>query len=178
MRSRKHIIFYILSAVVLALIQEAFFNDLRIFGAKPNLPLVLLCVTAVRMNTMEAILYGVSTGLFFDIVYGRYIGLYGLLFLYIALVISVLTSELGYGEKLWWPIAVSPLPLLLYGVAESFVIRLLAVYAGEAQHLYAGSFWTHCAERILPVTFYNCICITVLMVPVLKFLLGKRGEFQ
>ena len=74
MKSRKHIIFYILSAVFLALVQEAFFNDLRIFGVKPNLTLALLCVVAVRMNFTEAMIYGLSTGLFVDIVYGRFMG--------------------------------------------------------------------------------------------------------
>ena len=90
MRDRKHIIFYILSAVFLALVQEAFFNDLRIFGAKPNLTLSLLCVAAVRMDYAEAMVYGLSTGLFVDIVYGRYIGLYGLLYLYLALGLSLI----------------------------------------------------------------------------------------
>lgn len=178
MKSRKHVIFYIVSAIILALVQEAFFNDLRIFGAKPNLPLVLLCVTAVRMSFTEAAIYGVSTGLFIDIVYGRYIGLYGLLFMYSAIIISMLTSEFNYSDKTWWPIAVCPLPLVLYGVVESFIVRLLAVYAGEAQHLYSTGFWTHFAQRILPVTFYNCICIAVLMVPVLKFLSRRTGSFN
>ena len=79
MKGRKNIIFYILSTILLALLQEAFFNDLRLFGVKPNLTLIFLCITAVRMNYLEAVIYGVSTGLFVDIVYGRYIGLYGLL---------------------------------------------------------------------------------------------------
>ncbi len=178
MKRRKHIIFYILSAVFLALIQEAFFNDLRIFGAKPNLTLALLCVAAIRMNFTEAILYGLSTGLFVDIVYGRYIGLYGLLYMYLAIVIAFITSELNYGEKLWWPIAAAPLPVLLYGILESFLVRLLAVYAGEAQDIYAAGFWTHFGTRILPVAFYNCICIAVLMVPVIKFLDRKPGGFK
>jgi len=178
MKNRKHIIFYILSAVILALIQEAFFNDLRIFGVKPNLTLALLCVAAVRMNFTEAMLYGLSTGLFVDIVYGRYIGLYGLLYMYLAIALSFLTAELNYGEKLWWPIAAVPLPILVYGIAESFIIRLLAVYTGEAQHIYEGGFWTHFGTRILPVAFYNCICIAALMVPVLKFLDRKPGGFQ
>lgn len=178
MRDRKHIIFYILSAVFLALVQEAFFNDLRIFGAKPNLTLSLLCVAAVRMDYAEAMVYGLSTGLFVDIVYGRYIGLYGLLYLYLALGIVLITSRFNYAEKLWWPAAATPLPLLLYAFVESFLVRLLAVYAGEAQNLYAGGFWTHVAARILPVTFYNCICIVVFMIPVLKFLDRKPGGFK
>ena len=178
MKSRKHIIFYILSAVILALVQEAFFNDLRIFGVKPNLPLAFLCVAAVHMNLTEAIVFGVSTGLFVDIVYGRYIGLYGILFMYIAIAIASATAEFSYGEKLWWPVVVSPLPLLLYGIFESFFVRLLAVYTGEAQQIYMGGFWHHFAVRILPVTFYNCICIAVLMAPVMKFLNGRSGGMR
>lgn len=177
MRNRKHVIFYILAAVFLALVQEAFFNDLRVFGAKPNLTLVLLCVTAVRMTYAQALIYSVPTGLFIDIVYGRYIGLYGLLYLYAALVIVFLTNNIDYGDKLWWPIAAAPIPLLLYSISESFIVRILAVYAGEAQAIYESGFWQHFAIRIIPVTFYNYALVALLSVPVLKFLYRKRDGF-
>ena len=71
MKNRKHIVFYIIMALLLSLSQEAFFNDLRIFNAKPNLTLVFLCICATRMDYMEAIIYGAATGTFIDIVYGR-----------------------------------------------------------------------------------------------------------
>ena len=177
MKGRKNIIFYILSTILLALLQEAFFNDLRLFGVKPNLTLIFLCITAVRMNYLEAVIYGVSTGLFVDIVYGRYIGLYGLLYMYIALTIAFVTQQVNYSEKLWWPIAVAPLPLLLYGMIESFIIRLMAVYAGEAQVLFANGFGLHIIERLLPVAFYNCLCIAALCVPTVKFLDWKKGGY-
>lgn len=177
MKSKKNIIFYVIASILLAMIQETFFNDLRIFGVKPNLTLVFLCVMATRMEYIEAIVYGVSTGLFIDIVYGRYIGLYGLLYLYIALGIAFLTQQIYYSEKLWWPIAVAPVPLLLYGILESFIVRLMAVYAGEGQILFENGFWTHMAERILPVAFYNCLCAAVLCVPVIKFLDWKKGGY-
>jgi rod shape-determining protein MreD len=176
-KSKKHIIFYVLSAILLALVQEAFFNDLRILGVKPNLTLVFICITATRMSYMEAVIYGVSTGLFVDIVYGRYIGLYGLLYMYIALAICFATQQISYSEKIWWPIAVSPLPLLLYGIVESFIVRLMSVYAGGAQVLYTSGFWYHVAQRILPVLLYNSICIAVLCLPVIKFLDWKKGGF-
>ena len=157
----------------LAFSQEAFFNDLRIFGAKPNLTLVFLCVCAVRMNTAEALIYGLSTGLFIDIVYGRYIGLYGLLYMYTALVIAHITHSFSYSDKLWWPAAVSPVPVILYTAAESFIIRLLAVYTGNAYELYNGSISEHITGRLIPVIFYNCICIAVLSAPVILFLKRK-----
>lgn len=177
MRSRKNIIFYILLTVLLALIQESFFNDLRLFGAKPNLALVLVCISAVRMDYLEAIVFGASSGIFIDIVYGRYIGLYGLLFMYIALSISFITQQVNYYDKLWWPVAVAPIPLFIYGLAESFIVRLMAVYAGEAQVLFEFGFGNHLVGRILPVVFYNCLCIAVLCVPVIKFLDWKKGGY-
>lgn len=179
MKGRKQIIFYIISAILLALIQEAFFNDLRIFGAKPNLTLILLCTAAVRMSITEAIIYGLSTGLFVDIVYGRYIGLYGFLYMYMAVIIVVITAGFNYSEKLWWPIAAAPLPIFVYGIAESLIIRLLAVYAGGAQQLYAGGFSLHFTTRILPTVFYNIICLAVLAAPVLRFLRRKPvGRYE
>lgn len=179
MKGRKQIIFYIISAILLALIQEAFFNDLRIFGSKPNFTIVLLCIAAVKMNISEAIIYGLSTGLFVDIVYGRYIGLYGFLYMYMAVIIVLITSRFNYSEKLWWPLAAAPLPIFLYGIAESIIIRLLAVYAGGAEQLYAGGFSAHFTTRILPTVFYNLICLAALTAPVLRFLKRKPvGRYE
>ena len=177
MKSRRNIIFYILAAIILALVQEAFFNDLRILGVKPNLTLVFLCIAATRMNYIEAVVYGVSTGLFVDIVYGRYIGLYGLLYMYISLAICFATQQISYSEKIWWPIAVSPLLLLIYSIIESFIVRLMAVYAGEAQVLFTEGFFYHLSQRNLPVLLYNCICLAVLCVPAVKFLDWKKGGY-
>ncbi len=179
MRSRKQIIFYIISVTVLAAAQEAFFNDIRIFGVKPNLTLAFLCVAAVRMNITEAIIYGLSTGLFIDIVYGRYIGLYALLYMYTAVALSFITDRFNYSDKLWWPLAAAPVPVFIYGIAESFMIRLLYVYAGGAEQLYAGGFSHHFTVRILPTVFYDCICIAVLAAPVLRFLKRKPvGNYE
>lgn len=177
MKSRKHVIFYILTALILAFIQEAFFNDMRIFGAKPNLTLAFLCVTAVRMNYMQAAVYSVSTGLFIDIVYGRYIGFYGLLYFYIAVMIVFLTIHIDYADKLWWPAAAAPIPLFIYAIAESFIARLLAVYAGHAEKIYENGFAQHFVYRILPVTFYNYLVIVLISFPVLKILYRKRDGF-
>lgn len=178
MRNRKHIVFYIVTALLLAFLQEAFFNDLRIFDVKPNLTLVFLCICATRMDYMEAIIYGAATGVFVDIVYGRYIGIYGLLYLYFALLIVFITKQTNYSEKIWWPIAVAPLPIIVYGMLESFIIRLLSLYAGEAQVLYRYGYGTHFVQRIFPVAFYNILCIAILCVPVIKFLRKKKGAFE
>lgn len=178
MKNRKHIIFYIITALLLAFSQEAFFNDLRMFDAKPNLTLVFLCICATRMDYMESIIYGAATGIFIDIVYGRYIGLYGLLYLYFALLIVFITKQTKFSDKIWWPIAVSPIPIMVYTVMESFFIRLLSLYAGEAQVLYKYGYGSHFIQRILPVTFYDILMIALLCMPVISFLRKKKGAFE
>ena len=76
MHSKKHILIYALLIIILAGLQEAFFNHLRILGAKPNLTLVAVCIIAVRMTRTEAMVLGFLAGLYVDIVYSRYVGLY------------------------------------------------------------------------------------------------------
>lgn len=178
MQSKRHIIFYIITSLVLAFSQEAFFNDMRLFGVKPNLTLVFLCICATRMDYVEAIIYGSSTGLFIDVVYGRYLGVYALLYLYIALCIVFITKQSIFFERIWWPIAVAPLPLIVYGISESFFIRLLSLYSGETQLLYRYGYGNHFVHRILPVAFYNMVVLAILCVPIIAFLKKKKGAFE
>lgn len=170
MHSKKHILFYALVIIILAGLQEAFFNHLRILGAKPNLTLVAVCIIAVRMTRSEAMILGFIGGLYVDIVYSRYVGLYALLYMLICILLSVTTRE-DFKRTIWWPAAVGAPAFLLFTVAESFIVRLIAMYAADSPHLYE-SYWLHFASRILPEVLYDFIALVVLLVPI-RWILGK-----
>ena len=148
MHSKKHILIYALLIIVLAGLQEAFFNHLRILGAKPNLSLVAICIIAVRMTRTEAMLLGFISGLYVDIVYSRYVGLYALLYMLVCVLLAIVTRE-DFKRTAWWP-AVTGIPaFFVFTVSESFIIRLISMYAVDSPSLYE-SYWEHLSSgRIL-----------------------------
>lgn len=171
MRTRKHILFYGITVVLLAILQAAFFDKLRLLGAKPDLSLVFVLLTATMLSKEEALGLGVLSGLFFDIVYGRYVGLYAFLYMLFAVAVSLFSTE-PLRERKWWPFAVLTPSFFFYGMAESFLIRAITLYATKKGALYEYGFGLHLVTRILPKTLYNFIVLAVLYVPVL-FILHK-----
>ena len=170
MHSKKHILIYALLIIVLAGLQEAFFNHLRILGAKPNLSLVAICIIAVRMTRTEAMLLGFISGLYVDIVYSRYVGLYALLYMLVCVLLAIVTRE-DFKRTAWWP-AVTGIPaFFVFTVSESFIIRLISMYAVDSPPLYE-SYWEHLSSRILPEVLYDFIALLVLFIP-FHWLMGK-----
>ena len=165
MKDAKHIIYFILSVIILGVIQAAFFGNLRIFGAQPSLILCFIIIISLRAEPMEALIFGAGAGLYYDIVYGRYIGLFGLLYMYIAILAAVLFKE-SLREAKWWPLAVIPPLVMLEGLSESVIIRLITVYSTRAGRLYENGFMMHFTGRILPVFAYNLLAVCVLWFPV------------
>lgn len=170
MHSKKHILIYALLIIVLAGLQEAFFNHLRILGAKPNLSLVAVCIIAVRMTRMEAMLLGFISGLYIDIVYSRYVGLYALLYMLICVLLAVATRE-DFKRTAWWPVLTGAPAFLIFTATESFIVRLICMYTVDSPHLYE-SYGAHFVSRILPETLYDFIALLVLFMP-FHWLMGK-----
>lgn len=169
MRSRKHIIYYCISVLLLAVIQPLLPTGLHIFNAKPQLLPVFIFLVASRMEKEEAMILGVSAGLFFDILYGRYLGFYALLYMFFAIIASLAGPE-QLREKKWWPCVVLPPLSFFYCVVESFAARMLVLYAVKTGSLYAYGFGNHIVSRILPQTLYHIIVLVVLFFPVLWIL--------
>lgn len=170
MHSKKHILFYSILIIFLMGIQEAFFNYLRILGAKPNLTLVAVCIIAVRMTKGEAMFFGFATGLYVDIVYSRYVGLYALLYMLICILLSIVSRE-DFKKTIWWPAAIGAPSFLLFAVVESFVVRLIAMYSVNSPQLYEN-YGVHFVTRLLPETLYDVIALVVLLIPI-RWVLGK-----
>lgn len=161
---RGHILFCAIGVILLSVIQEGFFNYARLFGVKPNILLVFLYLLAVRLPVRQALVAGVCTGLYIDILYSRFLGLYALLFMYFA----VLAAGVSYGplkENRLWMAGMAPPFFILFGMAESFVVRLFMMYTSGTAVLYE-SYGRHMLERILPVAFYNLLVFAVLFFPV------------
>lgn len=169
MRDRKHIIYYCISVILLAIIQPLLPSGLHIFHARLQLLPVFVFLVASRMDKEEAMILGVSAGFFFDILYGRYLGLYALLYMFFAVLASV-SGPAQYREQKWWPCVLLPPLFFVYCIVESFSIRMLVLYAVKEGALYAQGFGAHLVSRILPQTLSHIIVLGILIVPVLWIL--------
>ncbi|MBP3391867.1 MAG: rod shape-determining protein MreD [Clostridia bacterium] len=169
MRDRKHIIYYCISVLILAVLQALLPQDVQLLGAMPQLLPVFILLIASRMEKEEAMVLGISAGFFYDIVYGRYLGFYALLYMFFAVGASI-SGPAFLREKKWWPCAVLPPLLFFYCMVESFFVRVLTLYATKSGALYAHGYGAHLITRILPQTLYHLIVLGLMLVPVLWIL--------
>ncbi len=157
------VLYCIVSVLLLMFIQNGF------FGADPDLVLVFVYIAGVKCRPRRAMLTGLFSGLAMDVFFGRYIGLYGILFMYVAFFASRL-SENVLNTKL--RVLAAGIPLFLgFGIIESFLIRLFSVVLGEGQVLYTN-YLIHFSGNILPGVFLNMLALAAMIVPV--YILWRR----
>jgi len=166
------IAFTVLGIVLLGLIQAAFFPHLRLMGCMPDLIMCFCAVLALCLRPDHAMVLGLCAGLYVDIVYARYIGLYGLLFMYVCVSLSLLMTTPA-GEKKWFSFTILPPMMLVYGIAESFGVRFVALCVSRGGKLYEYGYKAHFLARILPETAYN-ILISLIFNLILLLVLTLR----
>ena len=162
--SSSKIIACVLFSFFAVIFQEAFFNDFRILGAKPDIALVVVIIISTLSAPRFSMLYGLFTGLYIDIIYGKYLGLYALLFMYIAIIASVAVAAKIKGKSLYTGLILVPV-LLLYCIVEGFFARLLTIYSAEYTTLYYD-FGSHFMSRILSEFLYDSIVLAILIIPI------------
>lgn len=174
--NKKRVIISIIIMMLMLFIQEAFFNHLRIFGVKPFFPLVLIYVFAFLCELRPAMYLGVGTGIYIDIVYGRFLGFYGLLMMYAAVGASLLSmipspKSSDRKGKIGFMTICAPPFFVLYTMIESFFARLMMMYSNSTDMLYVD-YSEHFLTKILPVTCYDFLVFIVLVWPLV--LLWKK----
>ncbi len=157
------VLYCVFSVLILMLIQNGF------FGGNPDLVLVFVFLAGVKCRPRRAILLGLFSGLAMDILFGRYIGIYGILFMYVAFGACQLSENL-LNTKL--KIMGAGIPLFMgFGILESLIIRILSVVLGGGSVLYTD-YGVHFIGDILPSVLINEICLAVMIVPV--YVLWRR----
>ncbi len=169
---KTRILFVCISVLLLLAIQEAVFNDLRIFKAKPNLVLVFVYIISVVLKARPALFFGLFTGLYIDIMYGRYLGLFALQFMLFATLIAAVSPEFIKRSSVWSMSVAFP-AFFIYSVSEGFANRLLTISKTGGTALY-DNFGAHILYRILPVTIYDTLMFFILYIPV-RYIWGRMG---
>ena len=160
-----HGLYCFFSVILLMLLQAAFFSDgkFQLFGQGSSLVLVFVYLVSIKCSFKGALMLGLFSGLALDIFYGRSIGFYGLLFLYIALLVrycgqKFLTTGL---RTVLFAVPV----FFVYRVTESFLARLLSLAVGGGSVLYTN-YLRHLTVDILPCILYNEVVLLIMIAPV------------
>lgn len=168
--SKKRMIISIVVMMLMIFVQEAVFNNLRIFGVKPFFPVVLLYIFAFVSEFRPAMYFGAGTGLYIDIVYGRFLGFYGIILMYAAVVAALISMIPGFKSdnhkgKIGFMALFAPIYFFAYSVVESFFARFMLMYSNSTTILYVD-YPEHMFSRILPASGYNFLVFIVIVWPV------------
>lgn len=162
--NKGQILLCTLGFVLLAFLQEATFPHMRLLGVKPNLAMVFVYLISITLTPRTALLYGCCCGLYLDLFYGRFLGIYALQLMYFAFLISLVSLE-KFKASFVWAISLAGPAFLLYTMVESFAARFMMMFATDATTLYVD-YGKHMVSRILPVVLYDLIVFFVLLFPI------------
>lgn len=154
--------------LVFLLLQCSFFNYFRLADVVPNLLMILTASIAIINGSLEGCLVGFFSGLMLDLLFGPYIGMYALGYLFIGYLIGI-SNRIFYKEDITFPIIMIAAADLIYGFymyVFSFMIR------GRLDILF------YIRRIILPETVYTVI-IAIFLYRLILFIaehLQKKGS--
>ncbi|HZK34662.1 MAG TPA: rod shape-determining protein MreD [Bacillota bacterium] len=152
----------IISAIILilsgALFQSTILESIEIFGIRPNLLIVLTVIVSLLRSPGESGIMALSFGLTMDILLGKSLGWYGLLFFLVSIPISLINEKL-YREKF--------VVLTSFSFASTVIIETLFIFIififkdlGHIPYLFG--------TIIIPEAIYNSAFILLLFRPITK----------
>lgn len=142
--------------LIAAFFQSTLFEYIEIFNIRPNLLIVLMVIVSLLRSPVESGIMALLLGLTMDILMGKTLGWYALLFFLVSIPISLLNEKL-YRDKF--------LVLLAFSFGSSAIIEFIfyiIVFMFRGYDHLPFVFWT----IIIPETIYNCILILPLFKPV------------
>lgn len=133
---RIKILIYALCILLIMLLQSTVFNYIEILGVKPNLVIVFIVSVALLRGNVEGMAVGFFTGISQDLLFGRAIGLYALLGLYLGLIIGSVNKRL-YRENFLVIIFFTFISTVAYEFAVYLCHGFEALINGRSSILYA-----------------------------------------
>ena len=130
---------------VAAFLQSTLLEYMELFSVRPNLLLVLTVTIALLRSPGESALMGLLFGLTMDMLMGKTIGWYGLLFMLAAIPIAMVNEKL-YKER---PLVMMTFSMCATLAVETFFILIVFMFSG---YRYVPYLFT---TVILPEAVYN-----------------------
>jgi len=150
----------VVAAVILiwitAFCQSTLLEYIEIFNVRPNILIIMMVIVALLRSTVESATMGLFFGLTMDILMGKTLGWYALLFFLVSIPISMINEKL-YREKF--------LVLVTFTFSSTVVIEMLfflITFMFRGYNYLPYLFGT----VIIPEAIYNSIIILPLFKPV------------
>ncbi len=171
--TQRKLVFSAILAFTALILQESIFNDLRIMGTKPNLVLAVIVLISMSSEPRFAMFLGLFSGLASDVAFGRYLGFYALIHMYICFLTALAVRPFLKGRIVFYMVS-GPVFIFTYTLGLGFCARFLALYASRAPVLYED-FAGHILKKVIPSALYTYFFFLVLAVPV-TLALRKLGR--
>ena len=154
---RRKIVLTLL-VIVCFLLQTTLFRALEFANIAPNLMVVVVSSFGFMRGKKEGMWLGFFSGLLIDIFFGKYLGIYALIFMYIGYIN-------GLFQKRFFPDDIK-LPMFMIGASDLLynllVFFLMFMLRGKF------NFWFYARTIILPELIYTMIVSIVLYFVFLK----------
>ena len=115
------------------LIQSLFFENLKLFSCSPDILVAVVIIIAVSESFVAASVMGAFAGLLIDVMYGQVFGINILLYMYLALIVSIAADKKNLNSPLImsWVCFVSiaameiVVSILKFGIGSNLTLGLI-----------------------------------------------------
>lgn len=154
--------------IVLFLLQGTVFSRLTLGNAAPNCLLILISFAGFTRGRKEGMIVGFFSGLLMDLFFGRWFGMYALIYMYIGF-INGFFRKVFFGDDM-------KLPLLFIGVSDLMYGYIIYFFLFFTRQRTDVLFYT--LNIILPEAVYSILLAVILYVPLLLIYnwLGKTDQ--
>ena len=151
------VLFYVLWAILLAILQPTMVRGIEVWGIAPNLFLCFVVIIGFFRGKAEAAVCGAVFGLIYDLLVGRMIGVNALIYLYLGLGAGILGTQFFSGEKRLVICLGSMVGTLLAGLVYELALKAVGADIGLLTAMFRIS---------LPEAVYNGVVAFLLSYPV------------
>jgi rod shape-determining protein MreD len=139
-----------------AFFQSTILGYIEILSVRPNLMIALMVIVALLRSPSESTIMAVSLGLCMDILMGKTLGWYGILFFLAAVPISLINEKI-YRDKF---LVLFTFTFTASVVIETFFFLIMFMFRGYNNLPYVFS------RIIIPEALYNSILVLPLFKPI------------
>jgi len=152
---------YALCILIIVVVQSTLLHYIKIHNVKPNLLIVFIVAVALMRGNIEGAAVGFFSGLLQDMLFGRIIGFYALLGMYLGLIVGSVYRRL-YKENVLIVVFFTFVSTVVYEGLVYFFNSFGAIIDGQTDVLYAFK------DVILPEAVYNSAVSIFMFIVVLK----------
>ena len=157
----------IIAAIILFSLQITLFKRLEIASVSPNLLIIIVATVGLLSGSREGMFIGFVSGLFIDMYFSSYLGVYALIFLFIGYVI-------GLFKQILIPTDIK-LPLFLILLADFMYNGFVYVF----QYMFRGdfSFVYYLTNVVMPEMMYTII-VALFVYPIYLKISNSLDEYE